>query len=96
MGSWAKIRSQEHALRRPSCFRIPLLAATLVEEKPTREMLRECIILEIDPCTSKWLPRRQAKGRLGFRLSKLFSQTRSIKHIHTVAHPVLNGSGDLR
>jgi PAS domain S-box-containing protein len=93
MGSWAQNVVSGNFFASPELLRI--FGRDPKEENPTREMLRECI----HPGDRRLYVEMAAKATsenadwdFDYRI---VIPDGSIKHIHAVAHPVLNGSGDL-
>jgi PAS domain S-box-containing protein len=93
MGSWAHNVVSGSFFASPELLRI--FGRDPKEENPTREMLRECI----HPGDRRLYVEMAAKAAsenadwdFDYRI---VIPDGSIKHIHAVAHPVLNGSGDL-
>jgi PAS domain S-box-containing protein len=93
MGSWAQNVVSGSFFASPELLRI--FGRESNEEKPTREMLREYIhprdrALYVEMVTKA--THEKAAWDFDYRI---VIPDGSIKHIHTVAHPVFNGSGDL-
>jgi len=93
MGSWAQNVISGNFFASRELLRI--FGRDPNEEKPTWEMLRECIhpgdrplyVETVNKATSE-----KADWDFDYRI---VLPDGSIKHIHAVAHPVFNGSGDL-
>jgi PAS domain S-box-containing protein len=93
MGSWAQNVVSGSFFASPELLRI--FGRESNEEKPTREMLREYIhpgdrALYVEMVTKA--THEKAAWDFDYRI---VIPDGSIKHIHAVAHPVFNGSGDL-
>jgi PAS domain S-box-containing protein len=93
MGSWAHNVSSGGFFASPELLRI--FGRDPNEEKPTREMLREHIHPGDWPFYIEMVTKATSeKANWDFDYRIVLTDG-SIKHIHDVAHPVFNGSGDV-
>jgi PAS domain S-box-containing protein len=93
MGSWAHNAISGTFFASPELLRI--FGRDPNGEKPTREMLRECIHPGDRPSYVEMVTKatnEKANWEFDYRI---VLPDGSIKHIHAVAHPVFNGSGNL-
>jgi PAS domain S-box-containing protein len=93
MGSWAHNISSGSFFASPELLRI--FGRDPNEEKPTREMLRECIHPGDRPFYVEMVTKatnEKADWDFDYRI---VLPGGTIKHIHAVAHPMFNGSGGL-
>jgi PAS domain S-box-containing protein len=93
MGSWAQNLSSETLSASPELLRI--FGRDADKEKPTAEMFREIVHPEDRPFVKQAVNQgRNSKADFGFD-HRIVLPDGTIKHVHSVAHPVINGSGDL-
>src|SRR4029077_4745588 len=93
MGSWAHNDSSGNFFASPELLRIFGRAPN--EEKPTREMLQECIHPGDRPLYVEMVTQANSE-KAGWDFDyRIVLPDGSIRHIHAVAHPVFNGSGGL-
>src|SRR3984893_7475059 len=93
MGSWAHNAISGTFFASPALLRI--FGRNSHGEKPTREMLRECIHPDDRPSYVEMVTNaasEKADWDTEYRISPVMS---SLRHIHDVAHAVSNGNGEL-
>jgi PAS domain S-box-containing protein len=93
MGSWAHNVISGNFFASPELLRI--FGRDPNEEKPTPEMLRECIHPRDRPSYVEMAAKASSEKADWDSDYRIVLPDGSIKHIHAVAHPVLNGAGDL-
>jgi PAS domain S-box-containing protein len=93
MGSWAQNVISGSFFASPELLRI--FGRDPNEEKPTREILRECIHPGDRPLYVEMVTKATSEKADWDFDYRIVLTDGSIKHIHAVAHPVFNGSGDL-
>jgi PAS domain S-box-containing protein len=93
MGSWAQNVVSGSFFASPELLRI--FGRDPNEENPTREMLRECIHPGDRPWYVEMVTKATSEKADWDFDYRIVLPDGSTKHIHAVAHPVFNGSGDL-
>jgi signal transduction histidine kinase len=93
MGSWAENVASGSFFASPELLRI--FGRDPNGEKPTREMLRECIHPADRPLYVEMVTKATSEMADWDFDYRIILPDGSIKHIHAGGHPVFNGSGDL-
>jgi len=93
MGSWAHNEISGTFFASPELLRI--FGCDHNQANPTREMLRQCIHPEDRPSYVEMITKATSENADWDTEYRIVLPNGSVKHIHAVAHAVINGTGEL-